>query len=223
MKLTNIEKTFAVIFAVIVLLELFSSQMQEVLPFHFSPKPLILLSLIIYYLSQCKPLDRLTNSFMTLALIFSLGGDILLMFVDANANMFIMGLVSFLIAHIMYIVVFSKKRGRLNPLSLILLLSAYTIGILFLLFDGLGDLLIPVIVYMMVILSMVVFAYMRKDKVANVSYYLVLIGAIFFVLSDSILAINKFYEPLVYSHFLIMSTYATAQFLITLGILRQNQ
>lgn len=222
MKLSQSEKSFTLIFTVIVIMELFSSQLQELLPFSFSPKPLILVSLIIFYAMNCKSLDARTNLLMILALNFSLAGDILLMFVDVDPNMFIAGLVAFLLAHIMYVFVFKKKKHNKPSIPLLALLLAYSLAILLLLKDGLGDLTIPVIIYMIVILAMIVFASLRKGSVNNVSYGLVLLGAIFFIISDSILAINKFYEPVIYSHFLIMGTYALAQYLIVMGMLKQE-
>jgi uncharacterized membrane protein YhhN len=50
----------------------------------------------------------------------------------------------------------------------------------------------------------------------------VFVGAISFVVSDSLLAINKFYEPIERSSFLIMLTYLVAQYLIVVGILKLN-
>jgi uncharacterized membrane protein YhhN len=223
MKLSPSEKSFTLIYTVIVLMELFSSQLQDLLPFSFSPKPLILVSLIIFYAMNCKSLDSRTNLLMILALNFSLAGDILLMFVDIDPNMFIASLVAFLLAHVMYVFTFKKKTHNSKPsIPLLGLLLAYALVILLLLKDGLGDLTIPVIIYMIVILAMVVFASLRKANVSNISYGLVLLGAIFFIISDSILAINKFYEPVVYSHFLIMGTYTLAQYLIVMGMLRQE-
>ena len=136
--------------------------------------------------------------------------------------MFIVGLLSFLLAHVLYIFVFNIKRTNRNVVRVILPLVLYALALLFLLIKGLNQLLIPVIVYMIAILAMVVFAFLRKDNVPNQSYAMVMIGAIFFVISDSILAINKFYKPIAYAHLLIMATYALAQYLITLGVLRQN-
>lgn len=222
MKLTKPERSFTLIFVVIVLLELFSAQLQDILPIPFSPKPLILLSLIVFYLLASAGVGKVTNLLMLLALLFSLGGDIFLMYTDQNENMFIVGLLSFLLAHVLYIFVFNIKRTNRNVVRVILPLVLYALALLFLLIKGLNQLLIPVIVYMIAILAMVVFAFLRKDNVPNQSYAMVMIGAIFFVISDSILAINKFYEPIACAHFLIMATYALAQYLITLGVLRQN-
>ena len=87
----------------------------------------------------------------------------------------------------------------------------------------LGNLLLPVFVYAMTISIMLLFAlkgFMNWHKPAN-SY--ILIGAIIFVASDSILAFDKFYAPIQYSSFFIMITYLTAQYLIVMGILKLNK
>jgi uncharacterized membrane protein YhhN len=81
-------------------------------------------------------------------------------------------------------------------------------------------LLIPVVVYMLVILAMVISAYLRKNKANVLSYGLVFLGALCFVASDTILALNKFYQPMLWSNISIMMTYAIAQYLIILGILK---
>jgi uncharacterized membrane protein YhhN len=88
--------------------------------------------------------------------------------------------------------------------------------------DGLGAMLIPVAIYMLVILTMATTAYLRKNSVNILSYGLVFLGALFFMISDSILAINKFHQPIPWSDISIMATYAIAQYLIVLGILKIN-
>ena len=223
MNLTKAEKSFTIIFLAIVLLELFSSNIKSLLPIHVIAKPLILLSLIFFFINQGKHLSSKTKVISLLALLFSLAGDVLLMFTDISASFFLSGLVAFLLAHIMYIMVFlDKKNSKKIALIFITVLLIYAIGIFYLLKDGLGDMLIPVIVYMLVILSMVLTSTMRKDNVSNQSYYLVFLGAIFFVISDSFLAINKFYQPVPLSKIIIMSTYSLAQYLIVLGLLKQH-
>ena len=222
MNLTKAEKSFTIIFLAIVLLELFSSNIKSLLPIHVIAKPLILLSLIFFFINQGKHLSSKTKVITLLALLFSLAGDILLMFTDISASFFLSGLVAFLLAHIMYIMVFlDKKNSKKIALIFITVLLIYAIGIFYLLKDGLGDMLIPVIVYMLVILTMILTSTMRKGNVSNKSYNLVFIGAIFFVISDSFLAINKFYQPVPLSKIIIMSTYSLAQYLIVLGLLKQ--
>ena len=223
MNLTTAEKSFTIIFLAIVLLELFSSNIKSLLPIHVIAKPLILLSLIFFFINQGKHLSSKTKVITLLALLFSLAGDVLLMFTDISASFFLSGLVAFLLAHIMYIMVFlDKKNSKKIALIFITVLLIYAIGIFYLLKDGLGDMLIPVIVYMLVILTMILTSTMRKGNVSNKSYNLVFIGAIFFVISDSFLAINKFYQPVPLSKIIIMSTYSLAQYLIVLGLLKQK-
>jgi uncharacterized membrane protein YhhN len=80
---------------------------------------------------------------------------------------------------------------------------------------------LPVILYAIIILTMLTAAINRKDKVNKVSFYLVLAGAILFVISDSSIAITKFSHPFKSSVIVIMSTYVVAQYLIVIGYIAQ--
>ena len=90
-----------------------------------------------------------------------------------------------------------------------------------LLYNDLGAMRIPVILYAVVILSMLGAAINRLGKVNKSSYYLVLAGAILFLISDSAIAINKFTYKFEFSSIVIMLTYVTGQFLIITGFIRQ--
>jgi uncharacterized membrane protein YhhN len=61
----------------------------------------------------------------------------------------------------------------------------------------------------------------RKNKVSEKSYFTVLAGAILFVFSDSLIAINKFAVGIPKSGIWIMTTYILAQYLIMSGLLTQ--
>ncbi|MDG4716236.1 lysoplasmalogenase [Winogradskyella marincola] len=221
MKLTNTEKQFSVLFFVIVLFEIITGSTETLKMAHYIAKPAIVISLIFLFIKTSEGVSKSIKRITLLALVFSLLGDILLMFVEQSPHFFTIGLVAFLTAHIMYILAFLKHRNKQKPfIGFIVFLLIYASGLFYLLKDGLGAMLIPVIVYMIVILSMATTAFLRKDMVNNLSYNLVFSGAIFFMISDSILALNKFYEPLPFSNISIMLTYALAQFLIVIGILK---
>lgn len=169
-----------------------------------------------------------TKNFLFSALVFSWIGDIILMFADKGELYFIFGLVSFLIAHIVFILLFTKQEkentttNKLFWLGLVIV-GIYLFGMLSLLYPSLGDLKIPVTVYAITISTMLLMAikgYFNWSKPSNLT---VLLGALIFVSSDSILAINKFHSELPKSGFLIMITYIVAQFLITKGILNLNK
>ena len=80
---------------------------------------------------------------------------------------------------------------------------------------------LPVILYTIVILAMLAGAINRIEKVKKVSYSLVLAGAILFVISDSVIAYNKFVHQFDTSGIVIMSTYVSAQYLIVAGYIIQ--
>lgn len=82
---------------------------------------------------------------------------------------------------------------------------------------------VPVAIYAVVISTMLLMsikAFFEWKKPAKI---LVVIGALLFVISDSTLAVNKFYSPVPMDSFLIMSSYLGAQFFIVKSILMHNQ
>lgn len=218
-----IKQKFVIVFAIVVLAELFLMNIDSVYSFHYFTKPLIVGSLIAYFIPHSKHLGKSTKNLTLLALVFSVIGDMFLMFTDVSPNYFTSGLIAFLLAHVMYILVFIKKRNiTVKPYSVILFFVIYG-GILFyVLKDGLGDMLIPVILYMLVILTMAVTAFWRKGNVGKKSFYLVFIGALFFIFSDSLIALDKFLMPIPLARTGIILSYAFAQLLIVSGIIKQE-
>ena len=178
----------------------------------FYLKPLLLLPLIIAAFIS----TNFTNKFILLAaLIFSWLGDILLLFVFKDAIYFILGLVAFLTAHIFYIVLFIKEikkaNGKIQFKNGLILIAVYLGILLLVLIPHLGGLVIPVIIYAVVISTMLYMAYLLSFYWPKPASIYLLTGAISFILSDSILAFNKFYHPVPMSGFLIMVTYLYAQ------------
>ncbi|WP_264551308.1 lysoplasmalogenase [Flavobacterium sp. N2038] len=187
------------------------------------PALIPLLSLGAYFYRKFPSQNLLLS-----ALLFSWIGDVILLFTDMGEIYFILGLVAFLISHILYCVLFNKqgKKERKKNKTVFaigsVVIALYLVGMLALLLPSLGDLKIPVIVYATVISFMLLFAfngYLIWKKPGNLYVFL---GAIVFVISDSILAINKFYSPIEKSSFFIMLTYLVAQYLIVVGILKLN-
>lgn len=163
------------------------------------------------------------------ALTFSWIGDIVLLFANQGELYFIVGLVAFLISHVFYIVLFNKQtvtKSISNKISFgagIGLILLYFFGMITTLGPKLGPLTVPVVVYAVVISSMLYFALKGSYQWNAIPNQSVLVGALFFIASDSILAFNKFYQPIPYASFLIMITYLAAQYGIVWGILNLNQ
>lgn len=187
-------------------------------------KPLLLLSLLIIYAFLSRKNHSYQRVYMLLALLFSWLGDILLMFQGLDSVFFLLGLICFLLAHVGYIIAFNQTVSTGNPRVLrnnpwtILIFIAYGTGIFMLIKNGLGNMLIPVIIYMCIILLMGISALNRYGQTSLKSFVEVFAGAIFFMISDSILAINKFSQPVMSATPIIMSTYIIAQLLIVKGM-----
>jgi uncharacterized membrane protein YhhN len=188
-------------------------------------KALILPFLMLLFLQNLKLSGKLLNRLMFTGLIFSWAGDVILELSKVNVNMFVAGLLCFLMAHIMYFTVFITTPGKNSVLSnrlwLLLPVMIYGIALVTYLYGDLAGMKVPVIIYAIVILSMLSGAIYRKGKVNQLSYRLVLIGAILFVISDSAIAVNKFSLPFASSGIVIMSTYILAQYLIVTGYISQ--
>ncbi|MFN3940700.1 MAG: lysoplasmalogenase, partial [Chitinophagales bacterium] len=133
---------------------------------------------------------------------------------------FIAGLAAFLLAHIFYIIAFLQLVDE-KPVSFQWKYAAPLIIFCFLLlgflYNGLGEMRFPVIAYAVVITVMGIAAMHRIGRTAKYSFSFVLTGALFFIASDAMIAINKFQTPFQYASFLIMTTYIAAQYLIVSG------
>jgi uncharacterized membrane protein YhhN len=88
------------------------------------------------------------------------------------------------------------------------------------LYPYLGEMRIPVFVYALVIALMSVSALNRFGSVNLLSFRLVFIGSLLFMLSDSILAVSLFVKNFEFSGVAVMLTYIAAQYLIMSGAMK---
>jgi len=189
-------------------------------PLYIAAKTLLMPTLLVYFAAATKgcPSWRL---YVVLALVFSWAGDVFLI----SGDWFIAGLVAFLIAHIFYIIAYhvtGAAVGELRALD-ILKFVVYGVALIWLIYPGLGDLLIPVLIYALVLLGMGVWAHKRRGATTVTSFKLVATGAILFAFSDGLIAVNKFAYPIPAERILIMSIYMTAQYLIVQGLIKHTE
>jgi uncharacterized membrane protein YhhN len=191
-------------------------------------KPLLMPVLILGLPDASGSSDQVsTKKYIISGLFFSWLGDMCLLFEDRHQLFFIFGLVCFLTTHIFYIIYFLKIRSgnicllKKQPL-LPLLVIAYGISLVWLLYPHLADLKIPVMVYAAVICTMLICSLHIFNKVNSPANWYFLSGALLFVISDSLLAINKFYQPFDYSGILIILSYCAAQYFIVNGFIKQH-
>lgn len=144
-------------------------------------------------------------------LVFSLAGDVFLML---PRDRFIAGLVSFLVAHVFYIVAFTRGADfGARPLLLVPYLVAAAV-VLSYLWPRLGPLKVPVIVYVVALVAMAWQAAVRASVLGGTASLLAAIGAAVFVVSDATLAIDRFRRKFALAQLVIMTTYVVAQMLI---------
>jgi len=86
---------------------------------------------------------------------------------------------------------------------------------------NLEEMIFPVMAYVAIIIGMNIAALNRYNKVNARSFWLIMIGAILFLISDSIIAINKFDHTINHARVYIMITYLIAQYLIVQGTLKR--
>jgi uncharacterized membrane protein YhhN len=175
-------------------------------------KPLTMIFIIIIAMLAKDPPSRLYKLAIAAGLIFSMIGDILLML---PVDLFIAGLVSFLIAQLIYTYAFRSGRSFRFRFIAILPFAVYGILIFVILFPWLNGMAIPVAAYLLVILVMAWQAWDQWDDKRTRWGLLAFIGALLFVISDTILAVNKFVAPFWAARLLTLTTYFAAQWLIS--------
>lgn len=172
----------------------------------FFSKPFLLPILIIYYTLRANP----KNWLFIAGLVMSFFGDLFLMYSWG----FIAGLSSFLIAHILYILTFKPYFQNKN-LAAIPFITLFVSTLYGFLYPHLGVIKIPVLLYAVTIVSMLYVALGTQSK-------WIIIGALLFVISDSILALHIFYKNSIIGGMSVMTTYVLAQYCLVQGMIIRN-
>jgi len=182
------------------------------MPLEWLPKSIPILLLIAL---AKNTLQGKTQTLMLAALVCSLAGDILLSF----KGWFLPGLGAFLVAQVIYCILFSgqfkKSRNGFIWLTGIIL---YAVSMGSFIIPNAGPFSWVVGIYLLAISCMAISAGFRNDP----NFIWVALGAFIFMLSDSLIAINKFVQPFPYAGVAIMVSYYVAQLMITLGIIRHH-
>jgi uncharacterized membrane protein YhhN len=210
----------------IVLVEL-AGRLTNHINLEYPVKPLIMIWMATYFILDRKK-KALTFPVLT-AFFFSWVGDNFLMFSGSNELFFYAGVGGFFLAQLAYIYIFTRfseggGRGYLQRnMVLGFLFLAYVAGIYYLLFPALEGIMKPVILlYALSLIGMSMTALNRSGRVSPTSFLPVFVGSILFVISDSMIAIDKFYTQIPLAGFWIMITYISAQYLIMRGLAREK-
>ncbi|EDP95005.1 lysoplasmalogenase [Kordia algicida OT-1] len=216
-------KAFIILFLLNLSLDIYFNNSEEFYELRLFTKPLITILLAIFFYINSGEMKLRHRINILGALVFLCVGDIVLLETMPFYS-FILGLVSFLIAMLLYSLYLYKQTrydiDRLIPyLAISLLIS---LSLIYLMYDKLDSMLIPVIMYMATVLNLLKLAYLRYKNVNLKSYRLVFIGTCCFTIAQILIGLNRFHEPLPYKDIYIMFFYGISQLLIILGILAVN-
>lgn len=178
-------------------------------------KPLATVAVLIMVLASAPLPTPRYRGLIAAGLLCSLAGDVLLML---PGDLFLPGLVAFLAAHLCYLTAFRSDGGGAGPVGLLALVVLAGAGVLSVLWPSLGAMRIPVLVYVAVILTMCWMALGRWWVTRAPGSGLAALGAVFFVASDSVLALDRFRSPIPMSPLLVLGTYYAAQILIASSV-----
>ena len=217
-------KWFTLLFFTILIIDILVKLNLSSFPYRYFSKPFVVFSLIVYYYLNNKEKDKKQKKWVFLSLIVFLIGDLIIINHD-NFIFLAISMVCFSLAKVFLSLRFSHKHDfnimRLIPLSI--LMFAYTIFIVSMVYQNLGDFFAPAITCFFLSLLLFQFAILRRGIVDRVSYLYVLIGVIFFILSESMMAIKTFNTALPYQDVLIMLFYGSALYLIVMGIVSEKK
>jgi uncharacterized membrane protein YhhN len=211
MSMATMTTVFLILFIAAAVLHLVSILAQKPLLKALSKGSLMPLLLGFYVLGADKIFWP-----VVLALFLGGAGDIFLLNIN-SLKFFRLGLASFLLGHICYIIALLVFPFN-NAVLVISIAVAAALGIVMYRFvHPSREMRIPVIVYETVIMGMVIFALQTFLVQGPPSGALVLAGSLLFLVSDSILARFTFGKKPVYGDFWVMLTYIPAQFCLVLG------
>lgn len=189
---------------------------------HWFCKPLATLLILAMVWQVSAPVSRAYRQRVLAGIVFSLAGDVFLML---SPRWFVAGLAGFLIAHGCFIAAFVNDKPLLEKPLPWLLCLAYGAAAVWLLWPALDPLLrFAVPLYIAVLASMAGQAVgrarwlrARRDPQAKAAAFAAT-GALIFMLSDSLLAWNRFMAPLRYASAAVLGTYYVALWLIARSV-----
>jgi len=191
----------------------------ELLPYYLISKPLVMVIAMIFVAGRAYStwasgiFGTKSRALLLGALLFSLAGDVFLML---PGDYFIPGLASFLVAHLFYIALFRQGQAWFPSRGALLAVLAFGAAVYAVLWNHLGHPVLQgaVAAYVSVISLMAAQALGRATVNGDGASRWVAAGACIFMLSDALIAVNKFLTPVPLAGFWILLTYYCAQLLI---------
>lgn len=231
------DREFSIIYSISVAIECWI-ELNDDAALRLYVKPLVIVLLINYLFYTLWMYKSNFKKLILASLVLSLIGDISMLFEKDGEIYFMVGLGSFLIAHAVYIIAFLTNCGffkglrqhphphtalesnKVNQFIVFGALPFYSLATGFYLYirDGLGDIAVPVVIYMIILASMGAASALRVYFTTYRSFIICVFGAIIFMVSDIIMALRKFKGvENEYTSAAINFTYFVAQYMFVLA------
>ena len=217
------KKSFLIIFFCILSVDIIFKNFDFLYKFRYISKLLITASLILHFYYNSHGFLKNERILVLLALFFSFVADFFL--IDSSNILFMgLGMFMFILAKVSYSIFYSFK-AQFNvhffwPFLGVAFLYYFFVTLF--LYDGLGNLFIPALIYVLASVTMIKMAFLRNRNVNNKSYIFVLIGAFLFLAAETILSINSFYTPVWHANVTLMLSYGLSQLFTIRGIILQK-
>jgi uncharacterized membrane protein YhhN len=178
-------------------------------------KPITTILILFFAFMQLPEVSVYYKVFILIGLFLSLFGDVFLLWPEKR---FVAGLVAFLLAHVAFILAITSNFGPFLGWQYLIPVVLYMIIFLWIVLPKSGKMAVPVVVYAVVLMLFFWQATGRAVYLASNSSANAFWGAFLFVISDSILAYNKFVKNFKTSEFFIILTYWAALYFIALSV-----
>ncbi|WP_346881491.1 lysoplasmalogenase family protein [uncultured Algibacter sp.] len=215
---------FSLLFFVTLIADIIVKITFEVSIYRFISKSLVIILLSVFYILNQKESSKFKMIYMLGALLSYWIGDMMLILHKIEVyNM--LGLSFFIIGKLFYVFRFSNSKDfdLLKLFPFLILFFFYLVSVFILIQNNLNDYYYLTLVYIFVGLVLIIFALLRKSEVNNSSYYVVLMGILCSVFSDSITALKSFYDKDFAFHIVtIMLFYGLSQYFIVMGIVKET-
>ena len=197
------------------LLAILGAEAVGLLGLHYLFKPLttLLIALMVWRLPAHEPVYRKS---VLIGLLLSLLGDVFLML---PGDWFAFGLGSFLLAHLAYLRALRSRGAWFKPVLPLLGYVLIAGGVLAYLWPHVpGELKAPVAVYVIALAAMAAQAACVFHARPGIAARSAAWGGLFFVVSDALLAIDKFASPIPHAAAWVLATYWLAQWSIARSV-----
>lgn len=218
-------KKFALLYFIVLSIDIVVKLNLPIFPYRFMSKPWLTILMLGYFYYNSIGIKDKKHKFVIWALISFLLGDLFSIYNVNNLMLLILTIIFFTAAKLFLSIKFSHNKdfsiSKLIPFTSIVF--AYTVFLIWLLYDDLKEFFIPALFTFFISLLVLQFAFLRHVAFNKRSFVFVLIGVVFYVISEGIQAVVLFKSTFPMEEFLTMLFYGFGLYAIVFGIINEKE